>query len=391
MPGADDTIDLKTRYEAASIELSQRIGTRHTSYLGHAAACAAVLSLYLATPTATAGSAAQMPFRNVLLALCPAAIGLAFGCWIRSQDLTVGMLSTFCRLCENSSEGTIPPDQPPKPAWHCKRQGWQQTSMRHREWIEIAFILLNAFIVEASTFYFVGPFDTKSLIPTTATLVLSLSHFVLGFSCWMVLSIREYRERLLESTFEGGRFHNPPIENAPHPIEFTGLVAFVAALFILLEKLSSIWTRDDSLHRAWPAIVTLLVAATIKIFSFRLDRLLRREFYNGVEFRKDTWYSSYWAIPVLLSGLAIALLCMGWSNRYGDLSFHLALWIMFGILGYTVPEAIMAGDRWRKLLLKRSPNKLSYVLASILVYPVRKHQRADKITITIAIEGRHDV
>jgi len=108
--------------------------------------------------------------------LSPAVIGFAFGCWVQSQDLIIGMLGNFCRVCaDHAAPNEFSTNLP---AWH--RGWWQKNSMRHREWLEIAFVFINVLgVVLANVYVTESPHSASP----EATIALFANYVALGLSC----------------------------------------------------------------------------------------------------------------------------------------------------------------------------------------------------------------
>jgi hypothetical protein len=341
--GADE-VSLVERYRAASSELNQRINARQISYLGHATACSLILSIFakeFENLDSTKGSVSLTSPHDILLFLGPAVISIAFGCWIRSQDLTVGMLSTFCRICEDRGRKA----NPYIPSWHARDQGWQVTSMKHREWTEIAFVLLNSLLAGIVTLYGIEAWEWKP----AATIVLSMNHFVLGLSSWMVLSIGEYRRRLLWARLEDGKLIEPP-EVSPHPIGLMASVATIAVFGAISAWLLKVEFRNY-FHSSLPSLIMLAFAVGIRVVVLRRKSWMGRKLYLGSQRPKRSWLWRFGLTRILLAGASILLLCLG--GTVDPTMFRVAAWISAIFLGYGVPEFLLYEYRfiqWHRIV-----------------------------------------
>lgn len=328
-------IPLAERYRAAANELNQRINARQISYLGHATATAALLKLFAdefqAGPPKPLSSS-----HDILLLFGPSIVSLAFSCWIRSQDLTVGMLSTFCRISE---ERSVMGDRE-IPSWHSAHQGWQKISMKHREWTEIAFIMLNTLLAGIATAYV---FEAEAgKLTELGIIASSLNQFVLGLSSWMVLSIAEFRRRLLRMGFGGGRLVEPP-EASPHPISLMAFVALAAVVGIvtgwLLNKAS-----PKYLQSYLPCAVILAFAIFFRCVVLRLTSYLRKR--SGTPLDQRRVIRRLGAMRSLLVVISLLLTCTGrLINDPNGYMFLFATWIAVVLVGYGIPEAFLCSYR----------------------------------------------
>jgi hypothetical protein len=338
-------IPLLDRYRAASSELNERLGARQLTYLGHAAAAAAILQLF---STQFKNNALSDSSWDILLLLCPAIISIAFGCWIRTQDLTVGMLSTFCRVCEeqtvfDSNESEV--ETPNLPSWFSKDQGWQQSSMKHREWTEMAFIILNVLLAELPTLYITAVKNWTS--STKFALVLCLNHFVLGFSSWMILSIRDYRARLMTWKFEDGKL-NESQKIHPHPADLMAYVGIIAGFSATIG-----WGLGTKVPvvAGYPTCAVLLVLG-IAIGLRKWAMLMDDQFWTSRKSdrirQRYRWYQAYWIGPILIVVSAIAMLIFQKFFSAKEPPLRLALFCSVLLLGYAIPETLLCWYRLRQ-------------------------------------------
>jgi hypothetical protein len=329
-----DELPIEERYRAASNELNQRLNLRQISYLGHAAAAAAILKLFFDIAQKPDDPPAN-PFKFILLLLCPSIINFAFGCWIRSQDLTVGMLGTFCRMCEEHPADLL--------SWHSNDQGWQTASMKHREWTEIAYTVLNVLLAEVPTLFIIQAKDWK--FPSTFMLVLCINHFVLGLTCWMILSIKDYRSRLMTWTFENGKLSESPgvFPSPPDLMAFVGIVgAFGTVTGRWLGKIHpTLWNSSV------PSFVILLISIALRIWAYRMDSGFWRNRGSKQLTSEHKWYAAYWLVPILIILGAVILLTVG-HLRSNNTEIHVALFASILLMGYSVPETLLCWYRLRE-------------------------------------------
>src|ERR1700685_274302 len=316
---------LNTRYSAASSEINQRINARQLSYLGHVTAAAAILLIFVEKLTRSAPGPHEPTREEILLVLSPALISLAFACWIRSQDLIIGMLSTFCRVCEELIEDLIKEEPTEKatetattinpPAWH--GGWWSKNSMRNREWIEVAFVLINALAVVVATAYSIGSWNQRT---GAATAVPFASWFLLGLSCWMVLSIGTHRAWLTSLKYTGGNVcHGDfcvPDKVSPRPTDvMLGIGLGSGALAVSLGWLCAGGLPHAVVCQSF-GLAMLFVAGIIIVTADLRDSKIRRM----VDFPDRDWKrfrSAYWLVPALLFfGALVALLTTFFTKEW---------------------------------------------------------------------------
>jgi hypothetical protein len=260
-------LDLRTRYGCASNEINQRINARQISYLGYAVAVAATMNLIAQLcprPSEDIKPASPEVGHAFAIAsvLAPGVVSFAFGCWIRAHDLTVGVLGLFCRHCEQIERNAF--TKAGLPDW--PSDAWQKTPMRHREFIEIAFILLNVLAVEcADVFGYSLQWMRNS---HAGLLIISINHFVLGLSLWMILSIKEHRQWLMMVGFDDDsrpRFGSYGLR----PRDFFFCIAVCGIAVGIVDVL-----RPDILSKTQPRIIpaAAMISATITAASWYVQK-----------------------------------------------------------------------------------------------------------------------
>jgi hypothetical protein len=186
-------VTLQARYAAASAEINARIQARQVVTVFYVGGSATLLGLIF--NDGTQRSVAGSPNETVILGLLPAIFSFAFACWIRHHDLIIGMLSTFCRICEaaDARSGV--------PSWHCNRQGWQEAAVRNRRWLDLGFL-----IVCLATVGITSVRATRGA-GTLRSQVLFLAFMIAGLTLWTIVGLHYRRAALLyHARFEENHF-----------------------------------------------------------------------------------------------------------------------------------------------------------------------------------------
>jgi hypothetical protein len=330
----DWRLKLNERYRAASSEIAQRLNLRQISYLGHAVAVGTIFKAYFdawpkpdldgrgffpaVTPSYVASPSKHIDVIASILIVFPAIINFAFACWIRSHDITVGLLSTYCRLCESILEKD--PKDPHLnyasfdslksdnfPSWHSSWQGWQQVASRQRGWIELAFVLL-AFLCSVIAYCYshdfikIHPDSTRSV-----TNAMCANSLLLGVSSWLVLTAGLERSRMRNLAVDRGKLRELPDETVrqtpadgqpslgpdtpppamgeyrktmPHPMDLITLITILVGISVFV--FNWIIPRPGcQLKERWPGYLILAIAAPSRVLGAWLDYLHRRKVNGG--------------------------------------------------------------------------------------------------------------
>jgi hypothetical protein len=363
----DMIIPLSIRYELAWSELSQRIDSRQISYLGHAAVCGVIIAAFISQLQHINELAVTAPFFDHVIVLTPALIGLAFGCWIRSHDISIGLLGSYCAACETLARK----HQKDLPTWHDAYNPFMRASQAQRQWIEFAFVTLNILQVESATVYFWREIRGVDWSPGFQGLIVSLaaSHFLLGVSSWTVLSIGQFRRRLRNTKVVNHELC-PPIQ-AVHPFDLLALTALLgAALFVLMWVL--FWVPQLFLNYRFDDLPKLLIAdslvlifgVTFRVKAIILDYRLRKKLdkiarqVGGASSQDENksdegptkWLdpkfeSAFWILPIALTIAAafamLASLYDSHTSRSKGLAI-VALLVLMTIAGHAAVDFVHA-------------------------------------------------
>jgi hypothetical protein len=360
----DHLLPLSVRYQQAWSELIQRLDARQISYLGHAVACGTLATLFSGLFINLSPSTPDA----FLWGVSPALVGLAFACWIRSHDLSIGLLSRFCGACETIADGA---DNPSTrfPQWHALGSDLHESSKRQREWLEIAFVILSFLTTEVATYYYVLNLKEhpREVLQTVVMPILAFNHFVLGISSWCVLSICQFRYRLSRVDYKydekDRNWKFSPGFCDVHPFDLMSWCFVVVVAGCLAWRYLSRWGYE--LGWQLPCLV-LILAGGLRYFAALLDCDLRIQEIGSSQagkFPRPPLSSSFWIWSILLTVFGFVFL--GWQPSWiSALPQHAAalLTAMF-LAGFAVPDQIDTWRRFTKCSKKKSIRKAQNILA----------------------------
>ncbi|MCK8493541.1 hypothetical protein M0L20_16870 [Spirosoma sp. RP8] len=125
-------VPISTRYSYAWAELNTRIQARQQVHLSFTTFTWIAFSFAISNTTA---NDKEWMFGHWIGFLLPLA-ALPFALWNSHNDITIGLLSAFCRECEKWERDT----DKFFPAWHCKDQGWMNEALKIRRLSDYAFL-----------------------------------------------------------------------------------------------------------------------------------------------------------------------------------------------------------------------------------------------------------
>jgi hypothetical protein len=337
--------DFADAYKIASGELNQRMSARHSTYLGFMVATGAYI--YAVMGRYKPG----VPLVASGIFLFPAAICFAFSAWIRSQDLTVGLLSSFCRICETRNSDTL------HLSFYSEQQGWQKRAMRQREWMEIAFVLIAVILMESPLGLSLNGTPDSGLIS-----IFCSDQLALGVCSWMILSLRHLRYRMFDLRVvptlwrdPKGKYHffyslNCDLANEIKPVRFAAWIAF--GFVILSWALSRVVTVGDTAQPTGPYCIVLFVLVVFACLgrgfaAYKEDSYLQRineVFKDTGRIPPDRRSLSSRVVSKLIPIFVLCLVSgahsfMGW-NLFGLNHHRQGLLAVALIMGFTMAESI---------------------------------------------------
>lgn len=129
-------MDNLNRYQSAWGEISARVQSRQLVQIFHVTFVLTLITAFTSIHIKTPDNIRDTYYIVPIIIPC---ISLSVALWSRQNDLTIGILSAFCRSIEKIEQEK----NPKAPSWHNEEQGWQIITLGFRRLSDYAFFLIS--------------------------------------------------------------------------------------------------------------------------------------------------------------------------------------------------------------------------------------------------------